>query len=207
MHNHLVCHLAMKDYFSLHCPVLNVYLSCLKLWEFHQLFGMKCSVIEMFILYVNGTFFLSRLDRNVYKKWNPFKRNYTILSHIFPVEGGMKLCPAYGRQHECLHEKGQCIITMRKISSRGSQFLFPCANYTISWNNTIKKKRINFHYCPLFTKQKQQMTKDIHIIHCSCPFTMLFSVGEMIFTTKRKEKKKEASIHSSKFIQATFYRL
>lgn len=103
----------------------------------------------------------------------------------------MKLCPAYGRQHECLHEKGQCIITMRKISSRGSQFLFPCANYTISWNNTIKKKRINFHYCPLFTKQKQQMTKDIHIIHCSCPFTMLFSVGEMIFTTKRKEKKKK----------------
>lgn len=45
MHNHLPCCLAMKDYVSLHCPVLNVYLSCLKLWELHQLFGMKCSVI------------------------------------------------------------------------------------------------------------------------------------------------------------------
>lgn len=96
-----------------------------------------------------------------------------MLSYNFPVEAGTKLCPAHRHQHECLHERGQRIIT-RKILSRGSQFLFPCTNYAVSRNNTIKKKRINFHYCPLFTKQKQQMTEDIHIIHHSGPFAILF---------------------------------
>lgn len=65
-----------------------------------------------------------------------------MLSHIFPVEVGMILCPAHRCQCERLYEGGQCIITTTTTKNEQKKsVLFPCTNYTICRNNAIQKKK------------------------------------------------------------------
>lgn len=140
-----------------------------------------------------------------------------MLSHIFPVEVGMILCPAHRCQCERLYEGGQCIITTTTTKNEQKKsVLFPCTNYTICRNNAIQKKkgggggkRIYFHYCYLFTNRNTKWHKVLTLYIVPVPSLFFFSLSEKIMLSWQKEKKvkKEGSFYTCKIIQAIHHSL